>query len=99
VAVDFTDGGSGAIVSGGEMLLSVHSVPELQIELESSGAGLIGLRFEGVPGWTCFIEGSTDLENWTLIRTLLADEQGVVEVTGWEIGGTSEGYYRARFEP
>jgi subtilisin family serine protease len=98
-AVAFTDGESGAIVPGGEILLSVHLIPELQIELESSGAGSIGLRFEGVPGWTCLIEGSTDLENWIVIGTFVSDEQGIVEVTGLEIDGSSEGYYRARLEP
>jgi subtilisin family serine protease len=96
----FTDTESGIDEPGGAPALRVHPSPAIDIEPAlSSTQNVIHLRLDGPPGWTCTLETSIDLNNWTVLQTRDTDELGRVEFTELELGSDPTRYYRARFNP
>jgi hypothetical protein len=97
--VQFIDDGLGGAVSGDVFSLRVHEAPELLALTEPPDRGIVHFRVVGIAGWTCSIEVSSDLLNWSVVDVITADSQGVVEVPSVGTGGPTQAYYRARFHP
>jgi subtilisin family serine protease len=96
----------GKTISGGR--LNIHQAlgpsevaPAIHVEIRSVADGRFELRFEVIPGWTCWIEASPDLVNWTTVDTFTPDTKSIDEEIAWEVDilGGPPTYYRVRLEP
>ena len=103
VADQFTytaDDGHGGSVTGA---VQIASSPTGRFTSYPSGAGNpMTLNFAGRPGWTYYLERSTDLMNWTTISTNIAPASGVFEYAD-DFHDLSEpaatAFYRLRWMP
>jgi hypothetical protein len=62
------------------------------------GAGKVGLRLTGLTGQSYLLEWSTNLQNWTALKTVETID-GQIECADSDTGGYSRRFYRARQAP
>ena len=66
-----------------------------RIKVSRSASGEVRLQISGVAGKSYMLEGSSDLANWTVIRSLTL-ESGTLEFVAAEGKETTARFYRVR---
>jgi autotransporter-associated beta strand protein len=74
--------GHGAVASGTVNIVNIGSTPSAQFvgTPVPTGSSVL-LHFSATPGWTYYLERSTDLATWTRISTIVAPANGVLDYT------------------
>jgi hypothetical protein len=63
-------------------IVNIGSTPSAQFAaMPRMAAGSIHLSFAATPGWTYYLERSTNLANWKTIATNVAPANGLFEFT------------------
>jgi autotransporter-associated beta strand protein len=74
--------GRGGATMGLVQIVNIGSTPSAQFAgMPRMAAGSIHLSFSATPGWTYYLERSTDLSNWKTIATNVAPASGLFEFT------------------
>ncbi len=82
---------AGAVTSNPARLSLAPAQPPF-LTLPALGGELVRFRVSGTPGLSCQVQGSSDLQTWTVIQTVVLTESGV-EV--FEPAGAGPRFYRA----
>jgi hypothetical protein len=84
-------GGEGFGIIG----LTVLRQNTLSLDLNQMQAAGVRVQMGGIPGRTYRIETTTDLGQWTLLTTVVANAQGVIDVVDTAARSSDRRFYRA----
>lgn len=74
--------GRGGATTGLVQIVNIGSTPSAQFAaMPKTAAGSVKLSFSATPGWTYYLERSTNLSNWKTIATNVAPANGLFEYT------------------
>lgn len=95
--------GHGGSAMGVVRIENIGAPPSAEFTSSPSVNGnSVTLNFTATPGWTYYLDRSTNLPNWTTIWTNTAPPSGVFEYTDTfeDLGGQpASAFYRVRWEP